>query len=109
MNIKSTINPNPKMQLTAGTIIMGWDGLPNERIWDAKNRIVGINGFTLTSNLTCNPVVASFKYDALGRRRIEKTINGRTIKYLHHGLDIVQKIENDIPFVIYFCTLYVDT
>ncbi len=76
MNIKSTINPNPKMQLTAGTVIMGWDGLPNERIWDVRNRLVGINGFTLTSNLTCNPVVPSFKYDALGRRRrrrIEKT------------------------------------
>jgi len=108
MNIKSTINPNPKMQLTAGTVIMGWDGLPNERIWDVRNRIVGINGFTLTSNLTCNPVVASFKYDALGRRRIEKTINGRTIQYLHDGLDIVQEIENGIPSVNYVRTLNID-
>ena len=48
--------------------------------WDARNRLVGINGFTAD----CSPLTAHFKYDALGRR-IEKTINGETIQYLYDG------------------------
>jgi len=36
--------------------------------WDVRNRLVGIRGF----DKNCNPLTASFKYDALGRR-IEKT------------------------------------
>ncbi len=30
--------------------------------WDARNRLVGINGFTAD----CSPLTANFKYDALG-------------------------------------------
>jgi RHS repeat-associated protein len=71
--------------------------------WDARNRLVGINGF----DTQCSPLSASFKYDALGRR-IEKTINGRTIQYLYDGIDIVQEIENGIPSVNYIRTLNVD-
>jgi len=65
--------------------------------------MVGIQGF----NSTCSAVFASFKYDALGRR-IEKTINGRTIKYLYDGKDIVQEIENSTPSVNYIRTLNID-
>jgi len=53
--------------------------------WDVRNRLVGISGF----DPQCSPLSASFRYDALGRR-IEKTINGRTIQYVYDGLDIVQ-------------------
>ncbi len=71
--------------------------------WDARNRLVEINGFTAD----CSPLTANFKYDALGRR-IEKTINGRTIQYLYDGLDIVQEIENGIVMVNYIRTLNID-
>jgi RHS repeat-associated protein len=71
--------------------------------WDERNRLIGINGFTSM----CTSVSASFKYDALGRR-IEKTINGRTIKYLYDGSDIVQEIENGVPSVNYIRTLSID-
>jgi RHS repeat-associated protein len=71
--------------------------------WDARNRLVGMEGF----DEDCNPLSASFKYDALGRR-IEKTINGRTIEYLYDGLDIVQEIEDGIVTVNYIRTLNID-
>ncbi len=71
--------------------------------WDARNRLVGIEGF----DDACQPLSASFKYDALGRR-IEKTINGRTIQYLYDGLDIVQEIENGAVTVNYIRTLNID-
>jgi RHS repeat-associated protein len=71
--------------------------------WDARNRLVGIEGF----DENCNPLSASFKYDALGRR-IEKTINGRTIEYLYDGLDIVQEIEDGMVTVNYIRTLNID-
>jgi len=62
--------------------------------WDVRNRLSAINGF----KPDCSPLSASFSYDALGRR-IEKTINGRTIQYLYDGLDIVQEIENSVVTV----------
>ncbi len=71
--------------------------------WDVRNRLIGINGFTST----CTSLTASFEYDALGRR-IEKTINGRTIQYLYDGLDIVQEIENGQATVNYIRTLKID-
>ena len=71
--------------------------------WDARNRLVGIAGF----NTDCSLLTASFKYDALGRR-IEKTINGKTINYLYDGLDIVQEIENGTVMVNYIRTLNID-
>jgi RHS repeat-associated protein len=72
-------------------------------IWDARNRLIGINGFTND----CSLFTANFKYDALGRR-IEKTINGRTIQYLYEGLDIVQEIENSVVSANYVRTLNID-
>jgi RHS repeat-associated protein len=71
--------------------------------WDARNRLVGINGFTNN----CSLFTSNFKYDALGRR-IEKTINGRTIQYLYDGLDIVQEIENSVVSANYIRTLNID-
>ena len=71
--------------------------------WDARNRLVGISGF----NAQCSSLSAAFKYDALGRR-IEKTINGRTIQFLYDGLDIVQEIENGQVTVNYIRTLNID-
>jgi len=71
--------------------------------WDARNRLVAIEGF----DEDCNPLSASFKYDAIGRR-IEKTINGRTIEYLYDGLDIVQEIEDGMVTVNYIRTLNID-
>ena len=54
--------------------------------WNARNQLVGINGFTSA----CASLTASFKYDAMGRR-IEKTINGVTTRYVYDGLDIIQE------------------
>ena len=71
--------------------------------WDARNRLIGIQGF----DARCATLSASFQYDALGRR-IEKTINARTIQYLYDGLDIVQEIENGVPSVNYIRTLNID-
>jgi len=71
--------------------------------WDVRNRLVGINGY----KPDCSILTASFIYDPLGRR-IEKTINGRTIKYLYDGLDIVQEIENSLPTVNYVRTMNID-
>ncbi|MBI4684007.1 MAG: hypothetical protein HY755_02285 [Nitrospirae bacterium] len=72
-------------------------------VWDARNRLTVINGF----NSDCSPLTANFKYDALGRR-IEKTINGKTIQYLYDGLDIIQEIENGVVSVNYIRTLNID-
>ena len=78
-------------------------------IWDAKSRLIAVNGFTsaLTSGSNCEALSASFKYDSLGRR-IEKTINGRTIQYLYDGQDIVQEIENGAISANYVRTLNID-
>ncbi len=71
--------------------------------WDSRNRLIGISGF----KADCSSLTAAFRYDALGRR-IEKTINGRTIDYFYDGLDIVQEIENGAPTVNYIRTLNID-
>ena len=52
-------------------------------------------------------LTASFAYDALGRR-IQKTINGRTIQYLYDGKDIVLELESGLPAVRYIRTLNID-
>ncbi len=72
--------------------------------WNARNQLVGIQGF----NANCSTLTASFKYDALGRR-IEKTINGVTTKYLYDGLDIIQeKDQSGAVTVNYIRTLNID-
>ncbi len=71
--------------------------------WDARNRLTGINGFTPD----CQPLTASFKHDALNRR-IEKTINGKTIQYLYDGQEIIQEIKNGIVTANYLRSLNID-
>ncbi len=72
--------------------------------WNARNQLVGISGFTSA----CGALTASFKYDALGRR-IEKTINGITTRYLYDGLDIIQeKNQSGAVTANYIRTLNID-
>jgi RHS repeat-associated protein len=66
--------------------------------WDARNRLVGVMG---------PGVEATFKYDAFNRR-IEKTINGRTIRYLYDGWDVAQEIEGGMVTANYVRTLNID-
>ncbi|MDP3110721.1 MAG: RHS repeat-associated core domain-containing protein [Thermodesulfovibrionales bacterium] len=66
--------------------------------WNARNQFVSI---------TSPSYNASFKYDALGRR-IEKTINGKTISYLYDGWDIIQEIENGTVTTNYLRGLNID-
>lgn len=77
--------------------------------WDARNRLVAINGFTaaLTSTSTCEALTANFKYDAFGRR-IEKSVNGRTIRCVYDRADIVQEIENGVVSANHIRTLNID-
>ena len=72
--------------------------------WDAKNRLTGISGY----DEDCEALTASYKYDPLNRR-IEKTVNTVTTKYLYDGWDIVQEMdENDVPTVYYIRTPNID-
>lgn len=71
--------------------------------FNVRGQLTGINGF----NADCSSLTAAFKYDALGRRT-EKSINGRTIKYVYDGLDIVQEIEGGTVTVNYVRTLNID-
>ncbi len=57
------------------------DGV-NVYTWDARDRLVEINGASVT---------ASFAYDALGRRR-NKVVNGTSAQFLYDGLNPVQEI-----------------
>ncbi|KAF0145016.1 MAG: RhsA [Nitrospirae bacterium] len=71
--------------------------------WNVRNQLVGINGF----NSDCSSLSAAFKYDALGRR-MERTVNGKTINYLYDNLDIVQEVEGGTVTVNYIRTLNID-
>jgi len=71
--------------------------------WDTRNRLIRIDGF----DALCAMLSASLKYDAFGRR-IEQTVNGRTIQYLYDGLDIVQEIEDGVVSVNYIRTLNIE-
>jgi RHS repeat-associated protein len=52
----------------------------NSYTWDVRNRLAAISG----------ALSASFAYDALGRRSA-RTVSGTTVKYLHDGLNVVQR------------------
>ena len=71
--------------------------------WNVRNQLIALDGF----DDKCQPVNASFKYDALGRR-IEKTVNGEIINYLYDNLDIVQEVEGGTVTVNYIRTLNID-
>ena len=65
--------------------------------WDARNRLVGIAGPS---------TVASFGYDAVGRRAV-KTVNGRVTEYLYDGDDVIEELTDGVP-LSYLRTLSVD-
>ena len=71
--------------------------------WDARNRLTGISGY----KSDCSPLVAAFAYDALNRR-IAKTINGKTTRYLYDGQDIIQEISETGAKTNYVRTLRID-
>ena len=77
--------------------------------WDARNRLVAINGFNsaLSSTSTCEVLSASFKHDAFGRR-IQKTINGRIVGNIYDRQDIVQEIEDGTATANYLRALDID-
>ncbi|MBI3595608.1 MAG: Ig-like domain-containing protein [Nitrospirae bacterium] len=66
--------------------------------WDARNRL---------SQMSSGSLLASFTYDALGRR-ISKTINGSTISYLYDGNDIIAEIRNNTVTATYLRGLSID-
>ena len=63
--------------------------------WDTQNRLIGLTRSGATT------LTAAFKYD-LGNRRIEKTINGETVKFIYDGDQIVgeQKSDNTTTSVL---------
>jgi RHS repeat-associated protein len=54
-------------------------------VWDNRNRLKDIKQGTTT--------IATFQYDAAGRRRL-KTVSGATTKYLYDGLNAVQELSS---------------
>ncbi len=56
--------------------------------WDARNHLTGI--------AKGRSAVASFVYDAFGRR-MSKTINGTTTQFVYDGLNPVQELNGAIP------------
>lgn len=63
-------------------------------VWDARNQLSQIKNFA-------GAVVATFSYDALGRRQ-SKTINGIATGYVYDGANIVQELNgtasnNSVP------------
>lgn len=58
----------------------------NAYTWDAKNRLIAINGV----------VSAGFRYDPLGRR-VSKTVNGVTTNFVYDGANVVQELQAQSP------------
>jgi RHS repeat-associated protein len=66
--------------------------------WDGRNRL---------SQMSNANVSASFVYDSLGRR-VSKTINGATTKYLYDGNDVIAEIQYGAISATYLRSLNVD-
>ena len=66
--------------------------------WDARNQLIQIQGPHGT---------ASFRYDHQGRR-IEKTVNGRTTRYLYDGPQAVAELQGSALGVTYLTGLRID-
>ena len=77
--------------------------------WDARNRLIGISSLSSPPPSTGEGWVgvASFTYDALGRR-ISKTVNGVQTDYLYDGNDIVAEIQNNTITATYLRSLNID-
>ncbi len=84
-------------QLTLGTKTMTYDNNGNLETladggtttytWDARNRLAGISGPSLT---------ASFGYDAKGRRN-QKTVNAQPAIFQYDGRDIIREVIGPTP------------
>ena len=74
----------------AGTVLRQYN-------WDARNRLVGING----------NVTAEFKYDPLGRRT-SKTINSVVSQFAYDGTDITAEIGGGAVGANYLRSLNID-
>jgi RHS repeat-associated protein len=70
----------------------------NTYTWNARNRLVQMSSGSLLAN---------FIYDALGRR-VRKTINGATTRYLYDGNDIVAEIQYGAISATYLRSLNID-
>jgi RHS repeat-associated protein len=55
--------------------------------WDSRNRLTQITSPTTT---------ATFQYDALGRR-ISRTVNGSTTRYVYDGVQVIGEVINGQP------------
>lgn len=93
---------NEQIQFNTATLTYDANGSltsdgTNVYTWDARNRLVAISG----------SVNASFVYDPLGRR-ISKTINGVTTKYLYDVDDIVAEIQGGAVSATYLRSLNID-
>jgi RHS repeat-associated protein len=75
--------------------------------WGNRNYIWNVKG-QLTEVRENSSTIATFKYDSLNRR-IEKTINSVTTKYLYDGNDIIMEMTSSgTPTVFYVRTLNID-
>ncbi len=54
-------------------------------LWDVRNRLIEIKQGATS--------IATFQYDALGRRAV-KIVSGATTKYLYDGIDAVQELSS---------------
>jgi RHS repeat-associated protein len=70
----------------------------NSYTWDARNRLAQMSSANIS---------ASFVYDALGRR-VSKTINNATTRYLYEQNDIVAEIQNNAVSATYLRGLNID-
>jgi RHS repeat-associated protein len=66
--------------------------------WSAKNQLVALSGPS---------GVASFKYDAMGRRT-EKTVNGQTTGFLYDGVQAIAELRNGSVDTAYHTGLAID-
>jgi RHS repeat-associated protein len=66
--------------------------------WDARNQLIQMSSGSL---------FATFTYDALGRR-VSKTNNGATTRYLYDGNDIIAEIQNNTISATYLRSLNID-
>lgn len=62
--------------------------------WDVEN---GLASATVPITATKFGKNASYRYDALGRR-VEKTVNGKSTRFLHDGARVVREV--DLPAVV---------
>ena len=71
--------------------------------WDARNQLTRIDGF----QPDCTPVTGAFTYDYRGRR-IEKTVNGKSVRYLYDGPQVIAELSGAMIDTTYLTGLEID-